>query len=73
MSWFNTFSTIKYYYSDPVAVRFEVYASNANTVDREFEFRLGQGRLTLSFNVIFSSVGKGLAASWSLDQGALPM
>jgi hypothetical protein len=55
----------------PVASWSEVQALIAHTLDRKFESRLRHGCLTLSFYVMLSCAGRGLAMSWSLIQGIL--
>jgi hypothetical protein len=40
--------------------------------DRGFESHSRHGRLSASFCVVFSCVGRGFATGWSLVQGDLP-
>jgi hypothetical protein len=49
--------------ADPVAARSEAQALIARTLDCGFESRLGHGCLFLSFHVVLSCVGRGLAMS----------
>jgi hypothetical protein len=50
-------------FADPVAARSEARALIARTLDRGFKSYLKHGCLSLSFCVVLSCVGRGLATS----------
>jgi hypothetical protein len=54
---------LRHCFANPVAARSEAWVLSARTLERVFESRLGHGYLFLSFSVVLSSAGTGLATS----------